>query len=152
MRTTPLLLLILAASVLSTIGQGDGLTSATILEQDLYCQNTAMVFDLSQARFPLTQTTTLGKIYGDGVPIQEKEFSQYGVEKLSLGKWVSHNIGVFVYDQHKIIIQIIDGNGKLLLKSLFYDVNILQNLYCTGFEYNNARNYVYIGCFGKSTQ
>ncbi len=80
----------------------------------------------------------------------QKEFSNYGVEKLSLSKWVSHNIGVFVYDQHKIIIQIIDGNGKLLLKSLFYNANVLQNLYCTGFEYNAQRNYLYIGCFGMS--
>lgn len=152
MRTTALLLLVLASVAMATVAPGQGLSSATIYEGDIYAQDMAYAFDLSKTKYPLTQATNTGKIYGDGMPIQTKDFSQYGVEKLNMAKWVSHNIGVFVYDSHKVIIQVIDGNGKLLLKSLFYDFNVLQNLYCTGFEYNDVRNLLYVGCFGQSGQ
>ena len=96
--------------------------------------------------------TTNGRIYGDGVPFQSKNFAAFGVEKLYLVKWITHNVAAFVFDKHKVIIQIIDGNGKVFLRSLFHDFNILTNLYCTGFEYNDVRNLVYIGCFGPGTQ
>ena len=152
MRASLAILLLLASTTLCSIGPGTGLADATILQSDLYSQDLSRVFDLSKARYPLTSSTTNGRIYGDGVPFQSKNFSAFGVEKLYLVKWITHNVAAFVFDKHKVIIQIIDGNGKVFLKALFHDFNILTNLYCTGFEYNDQRNLVYIGCFGPATQ
>lgn len=150
MRYTTILLLIIASSALGNILPGQGIPDAVMFEGDAYSTNLAHAFDLSHARFPIKSETTLGRIYGDNIPFQSKDFAAYGVEKLTSTKWIGHNIAAFVYDHHKVIIQVIDGNGKLLLKSLYHDFNILQDLNCTGFEYNSARNLVYVGCFGAN--
>jgi hypothetical protein len=152
MRYTTFLLLILAASTLGSILPGTGIPNAVVLEGDVFSQNLAQSFDLSHARFPLKTETTLGRVFGDNVPFQAKDFAHFGVETLTQVKWVGHNIAAFVYDNHKVIFQVIDGNGKILLKSLYHDFNILQNLYCTGFEYNSHRNLVYVGCWGSRKQ
>jgi hypothetical protein len=152
MRSTIAILLLISATAFCTISPGTGLTDAVIIDTDYYSQNLSNAFDLSKARFPLTTSTTTGRIFGDGVPFQSKDYSAYGVTTLTQTRWVSNNIVVFVYDNYKVVIQIIDGNGKLFAENHFYNFNILQNMYCTGFELNNPRNFLYIGCFGQRTQ
>jgi hypothetical protein len=68
MRTTIALLLLISTGVFCTIGPGAGLSDAVIIDTDYYSSNLASAFDLSKARYPLTSSTTLGRIYGDGVP------------------------------------------------------------------------------------
>jgi hypothetical protein len=152
MKYTTVLLLILATACLGSILPGAGVPDVTMLEGDAFSINYADAFDLSHARFPLKPSTNLGKLYGDSIPFQSRDYSAYGVDKLTHTKWVAHNIAALVFDQRKVIIQVIDGNGKLLLKTLFHDFNILKNLYCSGFEYNADRNLVYVGCYGARTQ
>jgi hypothetical protein len=148
MRYTTVLLLVLASACLGSINPGKGIPTVVMYEGDALAQNMSEAFNLSHLRGHLKSETTLGRMYGEGIPFQSKDYSAYGVEKLTVAKWVSHNIAVFVYDNHKVVFQIIDGNGKALLKTYFHDFNILQNIYCSGFEYNSDRNVVYVGCFG----
>jgi hypothetical protein len=152
MRASLAILLILASTTLCNIGPGSGLASAKILTSDFYSQDLTEVFDWSAARYPVNTTTTNGKIFSSSVPFNAKNFQAYNVQKLYLVKWISHNMAAFVFDNNKVIIQTIDGNGKIFLKSFFKQFNTPANLFCTGFEYNDVRNLVYIGCFSPSTQ
>lgn len=152
MKYTTLLLLLVATCTLAKIGPGKGIPDVVMLETDVLSQDLSVSFDLSDARNPIKSETSSGFIYGDHLPFQSQDYARYGVKKLMHVQWVAHNIAALVFDHHKVVFQIIDGNGKLLLKSYFHDFNVLKELYCSGFEYNSERNYVYVGCFETRQQ
>jgi hypothetical protein len=138
--------LILGAA-LCTIKPGHGLNDAVILEDDMYSHNVGWVFDLSNMSNPSSFHTNVGRMIGDGEPVQMKHYEVYGVQTLNQAIYITDSLTAFVYDQSKVVFQLLDHNGKMMYRHWFYDFNsILKDIYCTGFAFNEARNLLYVGC------
>lgn len=152
MKASLAIVLALASFSLCTINPGAGIPDATIMPVDVYSADYTRIFDYSAAKGNVKQTTSNGLVFSMNQPVNTRSYAAFGVTKLYLVKWVAHNISVFVYDKNKIIIQTLDGNGKIFLKALFYEVKIIADLYCSAFEYNDLRNLLYIGCVGQRTK
>jgi len=137
----------LLTATLAKIGPGQGIPDAVIVAEDSYSQNMAKVFDLSEMQPPVSFHSDTGRVIGDNEAVQMKHYEAYGVEKLFHIEHVSDILTAFVYDNSKVVFQLLDHNGKAMLKHWFYDFNtILKSVYCTGFAFNEQRNLLYVGC------
>ena len=127
---------------------------ATVLFEDNYVYNVSLAFNLSDANGPVDVTPSIGGLTAPG-PIQTKNLSRYPIENLYLVEQVEQNIAAFVFDQNKVILEVLDHNGKYMFTTNLIDLSKPSHgkeQVCTGFAYNEKRAFLYIGCYEEITE
>lgn len=145
-----LVTLLVAQNGLAHINIDHKIPDSYILASDAYSQDLEDVYDVSEATFPITTTSTMGEVVNELSVFNTRSLAgRYDVKTLTTVVYIGKNIVAYVFDKHKVVFQYIDATKTFFGEQQFqsFDFSGDDLLYCTGFEYNEERKLIYVGCF-----
>lgn len=146
-----LLLAVVINLTLCKISIRDGLKDFQLLRDDVADFNLYRIFDMSKSKGNISFNTNVGRTFSYGQPFAYKTLDTYGVSKPNHIK-AHDNWVVAVYDNTKVLFQVVDTDGKKFLDTQYVDlIKFGANLVCTSSTYNRKRAYMYIGCMDRTS-
>jgi hypothetical protein len=145
------LVTLLISASFAKINVRNGLPDFQLLKEDVADFDLKNVFDFSQVKGTVSFDTNVGRTFSKGQPFAMKTLDSYGVTKANNIK-AHDNWVAAVYDDTTLVFQTIDTDGKKFASTQVVSLKKFgANLCCTGTAYNPRRNYMYIGCFDKTS-
>jgi hypothetical protein len=151
-KTLTILFGVLIASCLTKVAVREQLPQASVVSGDYLSADLRRVFDLSEAKFPLEFSTTVGETFNASQAFAEKHYDRLGLKQLNFVQTVHENFLAIVYDNTHVVFQALDHDGKGFGPYTHFDfVKFGSTLMCSDFSFNKDRFLMYVGCFDTAS-
>ncbi len=151
-KATVLLLTVLFASeCLSALQKTKPLGPHSFLDRDLLFFDINDYVDLSKAVYPLEVGSAGGHAVSRDKPYFKKLFYREDYETLNLVKHITEDLTLVVVENSKVILLEMAGMGKSIHDTHLVNLHMLGGIVCEDAVLNELRNFIYVGCYTKSS-
>ena len=147
MLTGIVILAALAVTTLCRIDYGRGLDKATIMQNDILVYYMNEVFNLSQARPPISFTANHGWIRDYKTVLNKMEYP-FPYHTVNAFEYINNQTFAVVLDNRNVIIQTVDLEGLTFTTSIAFTYRLLgAQIRCDDVEIYYPEGLIFIGCW-----
>lgn len=132
---------------------GNPFKKLTVLKQDNIFIPLEKSFDLEHMTYPLTATSTKGRVLTYNQPFRTNTYPQKNIKTVNMVKSLTPWVIAIVFNDNQLVIQRLTADRKDFKDSHQYDLSHPKSeITCSDALYNKIRSLIYVSCFPKNSQ